>query len=303
MTVVLSLPRMYGNVVQQQVAEIAEALYRRTDELAPVLARAITREVRLYQTTTPVPFEVIVSGCAGNMRPIFSAIADDSAFDPTAAAELGIQRAGDGVPLTSLMEAYRVGFRHVWDAVMTESAMHNHVNGDAMRVLTAKVSAAQDIYTDAMAGAYREEKARRVLGDESERSVLIDSVLRGRLFEQWSVWEAADYLRLPSEGPYVVIAAEIAEIGMEALPGSRIEAAELGCVLRVADASRSAGRDRARQDGQTSRECVGARVPHSDDADRCERALQRPARDRPSASIRQDHPARQAGPGTACDTV
>lgn len=214
----LNLPRMLGNVVQHQVAEIAEALYRRTEELAPVLAHAITREVRLYQTTTPVPFEVIVSGCAGNMRPIFSAIADDSAFDPTAAAELGIQRAGDGVPLTSLMEAYRVGFRYVWDAVMTESAMHNHFNGDAMRVLTAKVSAAQDIYTDAMACAYREEKARRVLSDESERSVLIDSVLRGRLFEQWSVWEAADYLRLPTEGPYVVIAAEIAEIGMEALP-------------------------------------------------------------------------------------
>ncbi len=218
MAVVPNVPRMLGNMAQQQVAEIAEALYRRTDELAPVLARAITREVRLYQTTRPVPFEVIVSGCAGNMRPIFNAIAGDSAFDPTAAAELGIQRAGDGVPLTSLMEAYRVGFRYVWDAVMTESAAHNHLTGDSLRLLTAKVSAAQDIYTDAMAAAYREEQARRVLSDESERSVLIDSVLHGRLFEQWSVWEAADYLRLPTEGPYVVIAAEITAAGAEALP-------------------------------------------------------------------------------------
>jgi hypothetical protein len=209
---------MYGDVAQQQVAEIAEALLRRTDELALVLARAITREVRLYQTTTPVPFEVIVGACAGNMRPIFSAIADGSAFDPTAAAELGIQRAGDGVSLTSLMEAYRVGFRCIWDAVVTESTMHNHVNGEMLRVLTAKVSAAQGIYTDAMAAAYREEQARRVLSDESERSVLIDSLLRGRLFEQWSVWEAADYLRLPTGGPYVVVAAEVAEMGMEALP-------------------------------------------------------------------------------------
>ena len=213
----LNLPRMHSDVVQQQVAEIATALYRRTDQLAPVLATAITREVRLYQTTRPVPFEVIVNGCAGNMQPIFNAIADDTAFDPTAAAELGIQRAGDGVPLTSLLEAYRVGFRCVWDAVMTESGTHNHVNGEALRVLTAKVSTAQDIYTDAMAVAYRTEQARRVLGDESERSVLIDSVLRGRLFEQWSVWEAADYLRLPTEGPYVVIAAEIAVAGSEAL--------------------------------------------------------------------------------------
>jgi PucR C-terminal helix-turn-helix domain/GGDEF-like domain len=215
---VLNLPHMQGNMVQQQVVEIAQALYRRTDELAQVLAHAITREVRLYKAARLVPFEVIVSACAGNIRAIFSAIADDSAFDPTAAAELGIQRAGDGVPLTSLMEAYRVGFRCVWDAVMTESAVHNYVNGDALRVLTAKVSAAQDIYTDAMAAAYRQEQARRVLSDESERSVLIDSVLRGRLFEQWSVWEAADYLRLPTEGPYVVIAAEIAALGEEALP-------------------------------------------------------------------------------------
>jgi DNA-binding PucR family transcriptional regulator len=69
-----------------------------------------------------------------------------------------------------------------------------------------------------MAAAYREEQARRVLSDESERSVLIDSLLRGRMFEQWSVWEAADYLRLPTKGPYVVIAAEIAEMGMAALP-------------------------------------------------------------------------------------
>ena len=214
----LNLPRMKSDMVQRQVAEIAEALYRRTDELAPMLAHAITREVRLYQTTRAVPFGVIVSGCAGNMRPIFSAIAADSAFDPTAAAELGIQRAGDGVPLTSLMEAYRVGFRRVWDAVMAESTLHHRVNGEALRVLTAKVSAAQDIYTDAMAAAYREEQARRVLNDESERSVLIDSVLRGRLFEQWSVWEAADYLRLPAEGPYVVVAAEVAAIGTEALP-------------------------------------------------------------------------------------
>jgi hypothetical protein len=215
---VLNLSRMHGDVVQQQVAEIAEALHERTDELAPVVARAITREVTLYQTATAVPFEVIVSGCAANMQPIFSAIAEDAAFDPTAAAEMGLRRAGEGVPLASLLEAYRVGFHCVWDAVIAESAMQNHVNGEALRVLTAKVSAAQDIYTNAMATAYRAERARRMLTDESERSVLIDSVLHGRLFEQWSVWEAADYLRLPTEGPYVVVAAEVAAIGTEALP-------------------------------------------------------------------------------------
>src|SRR4029077_5089367 len=60
--VVLNLSHMYGDVVQQQVSEIAEALYRRTDELAPVLAKAIVREVKLYRTAGVVPFAVIANG-------------------------------------------------------------------------------------------------------------------------------------------------------------------------------------------------------------------------------------------------
>ena len=213
----LIVPRMRGDVVQQQVAGIAEALYQRTDELAPVIARAITREVGLYHTTTPVPFEVVVGGCAANMRPIFSAIAAETCFDPAAATEVGIERAREGVPLASVLEAYRVGFRGVWDAAERESATRAEMDCDAWRTLTSKILAAQHTFTGAMALAYREEQTRQVLGDETQRGVLIDSVLHGRLFEQWSVWEAADYLRLPSAGPYVVIAAEVPVAGKEAL--------------------------------------------------------------------------------------
>jgi hypothetical protein len=215
----LSLPRMNGDAASEQVAEVADALYKRADELATDLAGAITKEVRLYQTTAPVPFEMVVDGCASNIRPVLEAITADTEFDTSAAATLGIERARDGVPLASVMEAYRVGFHGVWDAAMKESAARSNHNGDAVRLLTAKIFAAQDIFTATMAAAYRDEQSRRAFDDESERSVLIDSVLHGRLFEQSSVWEAADYLRLPSEGPFVVIAAEVAVVGTEALPG------------------------------------------------------------------------------------
>jgi DNA-binding PucR family transcriptional regulator len=216
---VLNLPHMHGDVVQQQVAEIAEALYERTDELSLALGHAITREVGLYHASAPVPFEVVVHGCMTNVQAILKAIVADSEFDPTASAELGRERAHDGIPLASVMEAYRVGFRGMWDAAVKEVANHAHVNSEALRVLTAKIHAAQDVFTAAMATAYRDEHARRFMGDESERELLIDSVLHGRLFEQWSVWEAADCLRLPAQGPYVVIAAEVRAVGAEALPG------------------------------------------------------------------------------------
>ena len=122
------------------------------------------------------------------------------------------------MPLASVMEAYRVGFREVWEAIVAESASRAHLNGEALRILTEKTLAAQDIYTAAMTLSYREEQSRLLSSDKSERSVLIDSLLHGRLFERWSVWEAADYLRLPTGGPFVVIAAEVEGVGSEALP-------------------------------------------------------------------------------------
>jgi hypothetical protein len=209
---------MNGDMVQLQVAEVAEALHQRSAQLAIALARAITREVRLYRTAAPVPFEMVVDSCSSTVRPIFSAIAADTQYDTTVASAVGIERARDGVPLASVMEAYRVGFHGVLDAVAQELAARANVNGDVLRALTTKITAAEDVFTSAMAVAYRKEQARRLLDDESAHSDLIDSVLQGRLFGQWSVWDAADYLRLPSEGPYVVVAAEVPVVGAEALP-------------------------------------------------------------------------------------
>jgi hypothetical protein len=208
---------MNRDVVRQQVAEVAETLCQRTDELATGLARAIARDVSLYQTETAVPFDVVVAGCAANVRSVLEAIAADTEFDPTVAQVLGKERARDGVPLAAVLEAYRVGFHAVWEAAAIESATLGH-NGQALRVLTAKIFAAQDIFTNAMGVAYRDEQSRQASSDESDRSVLIDAVLHGRLFEQSNVWEAADYLRLPTEGPFVVIAADVPVIGAEALP-------------------------------------------------------------------------------------
>jgi hypothetical protein len=230
-----NLPRMNGDGVQQQVADVAMAICDRTEELAVALARAITSEVRLYQSSAPVPFDVVADACAANVRPIFTAIADDTDFDTKAAAEVGIERARDGVPLSSVMEAYRVGFRNLWDAVVAESANRAKVNGAALRTLTAKLLAAQDVFTAAMAIAYREEQSRKLLDDQSQRSQLIDSLLHGRLLEQWSLWEVADYLRLPNRGPYVVIAAEVAVGGAEALPDieSKLRSVDVFSAWRV----------------------------------------------------------------------
>jgi len=209
---------MDGDGVQHQVAGVAEVLYQRSEELAVGLARTITREVRLYGSAPSVPFDVVAESCAAHARALFHAIAAGIQFDPVPATEVGIERARGGVPLASVLEAYRVGFRQVWEAIVAESASRAHLNGEALRMLTEKTLAAQDTYTAAMTLSYQEEQSRLLRTDKSERSVLIDSLLHGRVFERWSVWEAADYLRLPSGGPFVVIVAEVGDLGSEALP-------------------------------------------------------------------------------------
>jgi PucR C-terminal helix-turn-helix domain/GGDEF-like domain len=209
---------MKSDILLQQVPDVAEAVYRRTDEVSILLADAITREVRLYGATAVVPFDVVAESCAANMRAIFGAIAAGDDFDVTVATRTGVERARDGAPLSSVMEAYRVGFRRVWEAIADEAATRPDMNGDALRALTAKLLTAQDLFTGAMAAGYRQEQANRVVGDETQRSVLIDALIHGRLFERCSLWEAADYLRMPSTGPFVVIAADAAWSGVDALP-------------------------------------------------------------------------------------
>ena len=213
-----NVPHMNGAGLQQQVADVADALCKRTDEVAVLLADAITRDVKLYQSDAPVPFQTVVSACAAHMRPIFTAIAADSEFDPTAATEVGVERARDGVPLASVMEAYRVGFHRVWEEVVEEANTRANGTGEALQSLTGKLLTAADVFTSAMAAGYRDEQTRRLLREESERSALVDALLHGRLLEQWSLWEVADYLRLPNGGPYVVIAAETPVVGAEPLP-------------------------------------------------------------------------------------
>ena len=207
---------MQSNRVQQQVAEVADGLRQRTDELSILLARTITRDVQLYRSAAPVPFEVLAITCAAIVRSIFASLAANTDFDPTAATEAGADRASIGVPLSSVMEAYRVGFAQLWETTVTQAGTRLSLNKDGVRELTAKLMKAQNVFTEAMAAGYRREHTRRFVGDSTRRSMLIDALLHGRLFERSSLWEAADYLQLPIAGPFVVIAANTA--GHDALP-------------------------------------------------------------------------------------
>jgi hypothetical protein len=81
-----------------------------------------------------------------------------------------------------------------------------------------RVSRFAELIATALVAGCRDEQRRQLLGETSQRPFLIDMLLEGRALDRWSLSEAASYLRLPANGPFVVMAAGIPAVGSEALP-------------------------------------------------------------------------------------
>src|SRR5271154_2194976 len=74
-----------------------------------------------------------------------------------------------------------------------------------------------ELTATAVVAGYRDEQKRRLLAEGSQRLSLIDSLLEGRAFDEWSLREVAGSLRLPINGPFVAVAAQAPTGGDEPL--------------------------------------------------------------------------------------
>jgi sugar diacid utilization regulator len=74
-----------------------------------------------------------------------------------------------------------------------------------------------ELIATALVAGYRDQQKRQLLAEGSQRLNLIDSLLEGRAFDEWSLREVAGSLRLPINGPFVVIAAQVPTGGDEPL--------------------------------------------------------------------------------------
>jgi sugar diacid utilization regulator len=133
------------------------------------------------------------------------------------------------------MAAYRVGSRFIWDSVVDEAGRSGHPSSEALVRAASDIWALTDAYTDAMISAYRDAIAQQMLRRQQERSAFVEALLSGRITDATTLWEAANVLRLPHQGPLVVVVAEVLELAREALPGveNRLTTQGLGSVWRL----------------------------------------------------------------------
>lgn len=205
--------------IDAQLAAIGATLGARVDELAQRVVSAIRAEVDFYRQTAVIPDDQLLADTTANLRYVFAALHEGSAFDTSPAVTTGSNRAQAGVPLPAVMDAFRVASHVLWGVMIDLARAAPGVGAEALLRATALFWQAQDRYTAAMTGAYRQQAMQQVLDDEAERSALTEALLEGRLSEDQSLWEVAQLLRIPAHGPYVVAVAASPAVGKQALPG------------------------------------------------------------------------------------
>lgn len=119
-----------------------------------------------------------------------------------------------GVPLATILEAYRVAARFIWEQVADTS---RRVGSGSDVVLRAGSEMWQVLhtYSQELADGYREEAAAQALSAEQQHSALFQALFEGHLATT-NPWEAAELLRLLPNGP-LVVAAAVPAIGRHAL--------------------------------------------------------------------------------------
>jgi sugar diacid utilization regulator len=80
-----------------------------------------------------------------------------------------------------------------------------------------RISRFAELIATALVAGYRDEQRRQLLAEGSQRLSLVDALLEGRAFDEWSLREVAGSLRLPINGPFVVVAAQVPTVGDEPL--------------------------------------------------------------------------------------
>jgi hypothetical protein len=106
------------------------------------------------------------------------------------------------------------------DGILAAVAVPVIVNGNVwgMAAVGSVRAGPMPADTEALIAGFAELIATAVLTGSRDDGKLLDSLLQGRILDRWSTWDIAHRLGLPSEGPFVIIAAEASAVGKVVLP-------------------------------------------------------------------------------------
>ena len=212
------------NAVDAEIARLAGLMLARTDELTDLVLTRVAEEFPLYiGMIEPVALHATIKD---HIHFAFEPITRYMPPDSRPAATSGRDRAMEGIPLTVIMDGYRIAFGVLWKELAGTADSVGLSTKAALRA-ASEVMDTLDAFTRESSAAYKEELRYQARREEQQRAALVQALLEGRL-DDTNVWEAAELLRLPTVGPYVVIAARVANAGEYGLPHIERELGGMG---------------------------------------------------------------------------
>lgn len=122
--------------------------------------------------------------------------------------QTGRRRARQGVPLESVLRAYRLGGRVMWEALLEASRVRfSGAYDEPLLDAAAYVWRVNDNSAAALVEAYRLEELRLQSHDLSRRHAVLDSLIEGRGSDPAFLRNAATVLGLPEDGPMLCVVA------------------------------------------------------------------------------------------------
>lgn len=197
-----------GQSPPPEVVELCRALVTSLDALTDRLVAAIVEEEPSYGTGAGTPRADLWRSCHDNLLRVLTVLSGDVVVeDPLDAPRAtGSRRAEQGVPLESVLHAYRLGFRTLWEGLVVEAR-----DGAVLELLIETATTVWeivDLFSSAVGDAYRATEAAIARRDDRHREALVDALLDGRGEDRAVVAEAAAALELPEHGRYLVVVLE-----------------------------------------------------------------------------------------------
>jgi hypothetical protein len=221
--------------LDRDISRLAGALLDRLDHLSTGMAQRIRDEVSFYVDSAMVPYDDLRDDCRAQLTAILPALGGPLTPDTAYARRTGRKRAADGIPLPRIMDSYRVSGRFIWESLVAEAQNTGTLDNAALVRAASKIWYILDVFTEAMATAYRATLTERIIAHEHERSALVAALLDGRITDDQTLWEIAELLGISRRGPFVVVAAELSEVGRYVLPDvpAKLQAQDLASAWRL----------------------------------------------------------------------
>ncbi len=200
---------------RETAIDLFSGLIDAADSLSDAVCAQIVGGEQAYGARSLLPYDVLRGIVGENIAALARALVEGTA-SLDAPRRAGRIKAEHGIPMASLLHAYRLAGLQIWEMLVARSVASQRF--EALLLVSGEVWGMIDTFSNAAAEEYRAVVDAQDRRNRQARSLLLLSVLDGSA----TAVDASRALRalgLPEHGTFVLVTAELSATGADSLPG------------------------------------------------------------------------------------